>query len=93
MRVVILDQEERARGELRAVLPALEANAEIRTGQAPNAVLREAGDDTGILPYARSVTADGVLCAKWLGRLTLTRARSLLAACSSLTASPPRSRS
>ena len=93
VRVVILDDEDRARAELREVSTRLEAVAESKVGEAPNAVLRDAGNDTGILPYARSVTANGDVCAKWSGRLTVARARSLLAACSRFIPSPGHSRS
>ncbi len=93
VRVVILDQEERARAELRQVSPVLEAAAEGRIEASPNAVLRQAGNADGILPYARSVTATGEVCAKWSGRLTVSRARELVAACARLIASPSRSRS
>ena len=88
MRIVILDDEDRARAELRAVSVRLEAVAKSKAGESPNAVLRDAGNDTGILPYARSITANGEVCAKWSGRLTVARARSLLAACARLIPSP-----
>ncbi|HEY2613143.1 MAG TPA: hypothetical protein VGI94_20205 [Reyranella sp.] len=93
VRVVILDEEDRARAELREVSTRLEAVAESKVGEAPNAVLRDAGNDTGILPYARSVTSNGAVCAKWSGRLTVARAASLLAACARFIAPPGRSRS
>jgi len=81
VRVIVLDQEERARMELRAVSADLEAAAESRVEKSPNAVLRAAGNANGILPYARSVTESGDVCAKWAGGLTLTRIRSMVAAC------------
>jgi hypothetical protein len=93
LRIVILDQEERARAELRAVSPGLEAVAETRIEGGPGSVLREAGNAQGILPYARSVAPDGTTCAKWSGRLTAQRGRDLLAACARLVTSPRRSRS
>jgi hypothetical protein len=93
VRIVILDDEERARAELRAVSVRLEAVAESKVGEVPNAVLRDAGNDTGILPYARSVTSSGAVCAKWSGRLTVARAANLLAACARIIAPPGRSRS
>ena len=93
VRIVILDQEERARQELREVSPALETAAATRIAASPNELLREAGDDKGILPYARSLAASGEVCARWSGGLTLSRARSLLAACAQRVISPLRSRS
>jgi thiol-disulfide isomerase/thioredoxin len=93
VRVIILDGEERARAELRAVSAQLEAIAESKVGESPNAVLRDAGNDTGILPYTRSVTPNGAVCAKWSGRLTVARAASLLAACARIIAPLGRSRS
>lgn len=93
IRIVILDQAVRSRNELRAVSPALEAAAiDPAAGKSPNEVLRAAGEDRGILPYARSLAADGAVCAKWSGGLTLTRAQSLLDACMRLVTSPRRSR-
>jgi hypothetical protein len=86
--VVILSEESRAREELRAISPRLEASAEARSGASPNAVMREAGNADGILPFARAVTAGGETCAKWSGRLTLARARSLMAACARFKALP-----
>jgi len=93
VRVIILDDEHRARAELRAVSVRLEAVAESKVDEAPNAVLRDAGNDTGILPYARSVASNGAVCAKWSGRLTVARAANLLAACARIIGPPGHSRS
>lgn len=93
IRIVILDQEDRARAELHAVSAKLADAAEARVGRSPNAVLRAAGNEDSILPYARSLTDAGKVCAKWSGRLTLSRIRSLLAACTDLIGSPRHSRS
>jgi thiol-disulfide isomerase/thioredoxin len=84
VRIVILDQEERARSELRAVSLRLDTIATLPSDTPPGDVLRGAGNERGILPYARSVTGDGETCAKWSGGLTVARAKSLLAACASL---------
>jgi hypothetical protein len=92
-RIVILDQEERARAELRAVSSRLEAIATGPSMASPGDTLRAAGNANGILPYARGVTADGDVCAQWSGGLTIGRARSLLAACARLVTLPRRSRS
>ena len=89
--IVILDQEERARSELRAVSDALNSVA-TASAKMPADVLRASGDEHGILPYARSLTADHEICAKWSGGLSVARAKELLAACSRLI-SPRRSRS
>ena len=92
VRIVILDQEGRARAELKAVSARLDALATVSTAATPGDALRGAGDDRGILPYARSITAEGETCATWSGGLTVARAKELLAACSRLI-SPRRSRS
>lgn len=84
VRVVILNEEAKARADLREVLPDLESAAESRITASPGSVLRAAGDANGILPYARAVGASGEVCAKWAGRLTLLRARRLLEACARL---------
>jgi hypothetical protein len=91
MRIVILEQEERARAELRAVSPRLDAIAVGPTAATPGDALRAAGNDRGILPYARSMTAQGEICTTWSGGLTLSRVKSLLAACARLVTSPRRS--
>jgi thiol-disulfide isomerase/thioredoxin len=93
VRVIILDDEDRARAELRAVSVRLEAVAESKVGESPNAVLRDVGNDTGILPYARTVTSTGAVCAKWAGRLTVARAAHMLAACARIIVPPGHSRS
>jgi len=89
VQVTILDQEDRARDQLRKVSAALETNAKTDIAALPGAVLRTAGDSDGILPYARS-TANSRICAKWEGRLTIEKARSLIAACArAFTSRPP----
>ncbi|MCW5737764.1 MAG: hypothetical protein KIS73_26830 [Enhydrobacter sp.] len=93
VRIVILDQPARARNELRTVSPALEAAAvDPADGTSPREVLRAAGEDRSILPYARSLTPDGAVCAKWSGGLTMARAQGMLDACRRLLTSPRRSR-
>jgi hypothetical protein len=89
--IVILDQEARARAELHAVSPRLDAIAVGPAGAAPGDVLRAAGNDRGILPFARSITARGDVCSTWSGGLTASRVKSLLAACARLLTSPGRS--
>lgn len=91
VRIVILEQEGRARDELRAVSPRLEAIAVGPPAGGPGDALRAAGNDRGILPYARSLTPEGAVCATWSGGLTVQRAKSLLAACARFFTSPGRS--
>lgn len=91
VRIVILEQEERARGELRAVLPTLEAVAVGPETSDPRDALRAAGNDRGLLPYARSMTAQGDVCSTWSGGLTASRVKSLMAACARRLTSPGRS--
>jgi hypothetical protein len=92
VRIVIVDEEERARMELRAVSPRLDALAESRAGASPNATLREAGNARSILPYARTVAVNGETCSSWAGGLTKARIDKLRDACLALIASPRRSR-
>lgn len=91
VRIVILELEERARSELRAVSPRLDAIAVGPAIADPGDALRAAGNPRGILPYARAVTPAGEVCATWSGGLTAQRARSLLAACARFFTSPGRS--
>ncbi|HEY4940669.1 MAG TPA: thioredoxin family protein [Rhizomicrobium sp.] len=81
VRIVILDQEQRARGEISAISALLERSALQPSKLPPRKVLLSAGDADGILPYARSIAPSGKTCATWRGGLTLLRARALLAAC------------
>jgi hypothetical protein len=91
LRIVILEQGERARADLRAVSPQLEAVAVGPTAVPPRNVLNAAGNNRGILPFARSVTAQGAVCSTWSGGLTVSRVKSLLAACARRLTSPGRS--
>ena len=84
VRIVILEQEERARGDIRAVSAKLETGAVANAKAPPRITLLAAGNSDGILPYARSVTVAGKVCAKWRGGLTLERARALIGACAAL---------
>ena len=90
VRIVIVSDEARAREELHAVSPQLEAAADVQTTLSVGAALRAAGNSDGILPYARAVQSDGKVCAKWEGRLTLAKARKLVAACARTISRPLR---
>ncbi|HTQ14796.1 MAG TPA: thioredoxin family protein [Rhizomicrobium sp.] len=81
VRIVILDQEIRARNDIRAVSVKLERAAVSPPRASPRAVLATAGDTDRILPFARTLTAAGRICATWRGRLTAETGRSLLKAC------------
>ena len=84
VRIVILEQEERARGDIRAVSAKLEMGAVASAKVPPRTTLLAAGNSDGILPYARSVTVAGKACAKWRGGLSLERARALVNACAAI---------
>lgn len=64
-----------------ASLDKLPARIVITAPADPRRVLRQAGDQDGILPFARSVRADGTLCGTWRGKLTLNRIDSLINLC------------
>lgn len=93
VRIVIIDEEAQARTDIYRLSPALAAGAVVKTQAAPQSTLRAAGDGDGILPYARSLTTDGKVCAKWRGILTVARARALVASCTRMITSPPSHRS
>ena len=93
VRIVIVDQEALARRELRAASGQLETGAVTRTNAFPGATLREAGDRYAILPYARSLGGNATVCARWGGRLTVAKARELVAACPGSVTSPAPRRS
>jgi len=93
LRIVILAGEGLARETLRAVSPRLERAAVTNIADAPTKVLHVAGDAYGILPYTRSIAANGAVCAQWAGVLTLPRIRALIGACARRIISPPSHRS
>ena len=88
VRIVILDQATRAHDELQTVSLQLAARAIAAPNKNPRAALRAAGDDDGMLPYARAVAPNGEVCAQWRGGLTLERARSLIATCAKAISAP-----
>jgi hypothetical protein len=89
IRIVIVGDKEKAMADLHATSPRLDRYAEPgRRGDARE-ILRRAGNPDGILPYARSVTSDGKNCVRWRGRITLAKARQMLAACKRMVISPP----
>jgi hypothetical protein len=92
-RIVIVSEEKIARETLRAESPRLEQTAVSPPRADPRATLREAGDLDGILPYARAIAPSGRTCARWRGRLTLARARALVASCARAVISPRSQRS
>jgi len=80
VRIVILDDERRARAEIHETSPALDGDAADSSAK-PRDELLAAGDDDGILPFARSTLGDGRVCSSWRGILTATRARLMIGAC------------
>jgi hypothetical protein len=93
VRIVILDQETRARDELKDVALRLVPMAVSVTDKNPRNALRAAGDADGMLPYARVVTPEGKVCSNWRGMLTLARAQNLVRACINMVTSPGTHRS
>ncbi len=91
LRIVLLDQEARARETLRAVSPGLERTAVRAALRPPRRALLAAGDSDAILPYARALGPAGGTCAAWRGGLTDLRAEALLAACRPTGSRSPRS--
>lgn len=88
VRIVILTDRAQAHEEIAAVSPQL-SKAAIAKGEAtPREVLHMAGDDDELLPYARAVSADNKTCAAWRGRMTLAKARELVASCARRLTSP-----
>lgn len=79
--VVILGDVARARDELSGASPKLAALARESDAENERLALRSAGDDDGILPYARSLSADGTMCGSWRGVLSKERIIALLALC------------
>jgi len=89
--MIIVGEEEKAREELRAAHPALEAGAVARITERPGDVLREAGSAYGLLPFARVISREGTICAKWSGRLSFPKAYDMVATCHLMSISnPPR---
>ena len=87
LRIIILADEARARTEISAALPTLDQQSVVASIKGPRETLQLAGDEDGILPFARAVSTNKT-CASWRGRLSIARARALLAACKRLGAPP-----
>ena len=81
LHIVIVNDVPRSQADLRSISPALSVAATPASDGDPRKTLRAAGDTDGILPYARSLTSDGKICASWRGVLTVTRATNMLTAC------------
>ena len=79
--IFILGDETKAREQLNEISPVLLPRAKSVGDKDVRGVLRAAGNDEGILPYARAVQANGHVCAQWRGILNVDRIRALLAAC------------
>ncbi len=80
--IYVLGNADKAKRELYLVSPALAEKAVyVSPGADQRATLRQAGNADGILPFARSVKADGTLCGSWRGILTLDRVRTLINSC------------
>lgn len=92
LRIVVIGDPDRARRELAGAAPQLSLVAVVPAHASPRAILRNAGDADGILPYARAVVPDRRICASWRGILTVSRVNYMLAGCAHLSA-PPRRRS
>ena len=67
------DQAKLQLGDLAVLMAPIPADQE-------KAMLRQAGDRDGILPYARSVK-EGRTCRQWRGILTWERIQSMVKAC------------
>ena len=93
VRIVIVSDEVRARVDISQVSRALASQAISEAHSTPQATLRAAGDNDGILPFARSLAANGQICARWRGQLTFGRAQQLVSACAHAPISPPSHRS
>ena len=81
LRIVIVSEDRKARETLRAASLSLVQAARSPRSADARATLREAGDADGILPYARSLSPSGRVCAQWRGGITLAKARDLVQAC------------
>jgi hypothetical protein len=80
IRIVILEREKEALADVQSRAPRLLAYVKPPSGTR-DAMLAAAGDEQKLLPYARSVRGDGRVCARWVGRLVVDKARALLLAC------------
>ena len=80
-RIILLGDERAARAQLADVSPLLPPRARAAAGGDWRATLKAAGDEEGVLPYARAVRRDGRICGRWRGVLSLARLRALLESC------------
>jgi len=80
--IYVLGNAGKGKRDLYEASPALVDKAiYVSAGTDQRATLRQAGNADGILPFARSVKADGTLCGSWRGILTQDRIRILLNSC------------
>ena len=93
LRLVIVGERAAALQALSDASPRLAMLAVDKTHMNPRATLLAAGDGDGVLPFAKSVAADGRTCARWRGGLTWDRVQSLLSACSRVLKRPYSQRS
>jgi thiol-disulfide isomerase/thioredoxin len=81
LRIVIVSEAVRALADLIEASPALAAVAVTASSHDARAALRQAGDADAILPFTRSLSSNGAVCASWRGALTVMRINHLLTAC------------
>lgn len=79
--VVILNQEDQAFADLDRVSLALRADAIVSQEPDERKALRAAGNENGILPYARVTQGKDTLCQSWRGRLSRVRIERMIASC------------
>lgn len=82
VRLLIVSEPARATADLKATSSRLLKVMSPAQGSNPRDRLRRVGDADGILPFTRSVSAKGNVCAIWRGTLTRWRIRDLLSRCS-----------
>jgi len=81
IRILIVSDLQQAKADLAATAPKFVQAAQLAAGHDARDRLRRAGDSDGILPFTRSMSAKGNVCATWRGALTRFRIQDLLARC------------
>lgn len=81
LRIVIVSEPAKAMKKLRAFSPKLADAAIAVASKSPRETLFAAGDRDSILPYARSLSSTGTICARWRGVITLERAEAMVWSC------------
>ena len=68
--IIVLGDRGKGYAALKKVSPKLVEIATVASAREERDMLRAAGSETGVLPYARTLLSTGLVCQTWAGGLT-----------------------